>query len=248
MTLTREPRVSVLANLAGKYSVEPAKLLETLKQTAFRGANDSQMMALCIVADQFNLNPFTREIYAFPDKSGGIVPVVGIDGWLRRVNEHPQFDGLEFDVEEGDGDKPYSVSCTIHRKDRTHPTSVTEYYSECHRNTDPWNRSPRRMLRHRALIQAARIAFGFGGSDPDEAEAVQMRDVTPRPEATVNPFQTARVSAPAIEPPQEDVRPRRGRPRKTADDLVLETTAADDPSLPPVQKDSSESVGADSEW
>ena len=39
--------------------------------------------------------PFTKEIYAHPDQHKGIVPVVGVDGWIRIVNEHPQFDGIE---------------------------------------------------------------------------------------------------------------------------------------------------------
>lgn len=241
LTTTTESRRSVLYNLGAKYNVEPAKLLETLKQTAFRGANDSQMMALCIVADQFNLNPFTREIYAFPDKAGGIVPVVGVDGWLRRMNEHPQFDGIEFEFhpEHGEG-KPESCTCTIYRKDREHPTVVTEYYAECHRNTDPWNRSPRRMLRHRVLIQCARIAFGFGGTDPDESEAASMRDVTPqevRHPASGNPFVN---SAPRLESPQPER--KRGRPRKVAEppparDLELEEVADDDPTLPAPEPD-----------
>ena len=36
---------------------------------------DAQMAALLVVANQYNLNPWTKEIYAFPDKSNGIVPV-----------------------------------------------------------------------------------------------------------------------------------------------------------------------------
>jgi hypothetical protein len=35
------------------------------------------------------------------------------------------------------------------------------------------------MLRHKAMIQCARIAFGFGGIfDPDEAERIVERDIT----------------------------------------------------------------------
>ena len=39
---------------------------------------------------------------------------------------------------------------------------------------------PRRMLRHKALIQGARIAFGFSGIyDEDEARDIGMKNVTP---------------------------------------------------------------------
>jgi hypothetical protein len=41
----------------------------------------------------------------------------------------------------------------------------------CFRNTDPWKQWPRRMLRHKAAIQCARVAFGISGvMEPDEAE------------------------------------------------------------------------------
>ena len=143
-------------------------LMETLKQTAFKGqVSDAQMTALMIVANQYGLNPWTKEIYAFPDKNNGIVPVVGVDGWSRIINSHPQFDGIDF---EQDAD---SCTCTIHRKDRGHPIRVTEYMVECKRPAGPWQSHPYRMLRHKALIQCARLAFGFVGIfDQDEAERI----------------------------------------------------------------------------
>ena len=159
---------SVLSNMAARYNVDGSKLTETLKQTVFKGATNEQLMALCIVADQYKLNPFTKEIYAFPDsKTGGIVPVVGIDGWLRIINEHPEYDGME--VECGTD----ACTVTIYRKDRAHATVMTEYLAEVKRNTAPWTSHPMRMLRHKAIIQCARAAFGYTGiKDPDEAERI----------------------------------------------------------------------------
>lgn len=161
---------SLIAKFAGKFGVEPNKMLSTLKATAFKGdVTNEQMMALLIVADQYGLNPWTKEIYAFPDKNNGIVPVVGVDGWSRIINSNPNFDGMSFqDAPDGS-----FIECTIWRKDRTHPISVTEYLSECKRNTGPWGSHPRRMLRHKAMIQCARVAFGYVGIyDEDEAERI----------------------------------------------------------------------------
>lgn len=144
-------------------------LMDTLKATAFKGqVSDAQMTALLIVANQYGLNPWTKEIYAFPDKNNGIVPVVGVDGWARIINNNPQFDGMDF---EQDDEK---CTCNIYRKDRARPTSISEYMSECKRsNIGPWQSHPRRMLRHKAMIQCARLAFGFGGIyDQDEAERI----------------------------------------------------------------------------
>ncbi len=180
---------SVIARLADRFGVDQSKMLECLKSTAFRGGcTNEQLMALCIVSEQYGLNPWTREIYAFPDKQNGIVPVVGVDGWARIINSHPQFDGVEF---EQDSDK---CTCSIYRKDRSHPVQVTEYMAECKRNTGPWGSHPMRMLRHKALIQAARLAFGFTGIyDQDEAERIVSARVGPAAYAKTSPLDSVVV-------------------------------------------------------
>lgn len=186
---------SALAVMAGRYNVEPTKLLETLKGTVFQNATNEELMALVVVANEHGLNPFTREIYAFPKKGGGIQAVVSIDGWIRLMNSHPQFDGIEFAFSDADGD--LACTATIHVKGRSRPVSVTEYKSECERATDPWKTAPRRMLRHKALIQAARVAFGFGLTDEDDAGPVEMRNITPNAD-------TVTLHIPKDEPKQEE--------------------------------------------
>lgn len=162
-------------------SGDAAELVAVLKATAFKGqVSDAQMTALLVVANQYGLNPWTKEIYAFPDKNNGIVPVVGVDGWSRIINSHLQFDGMDFAQDDE------SCTCTIHRKDRSHPIRVTEWMSECKRaNVGPWQSHPKRMLRHKAMIQCARLAFGFVGIyEQDEAERIVNADYTVIPEAS----------------------------------------------------------------
>lgn len=167
-----------------------ADLIGTLKATAFKGqVSDAQMTALLVVANQYALNPWTKEIYAFPDKNNGIVPVVGVDGWSRIINGHPQFDGIEFEQSDE------SCTCIIYRKDRNRPIKVTEYRDECARGTGPWQSHPKRMLRHKAMIQCARLAFGYGGIyDHDEAEriveAVPVKHMGPVEDAAPQPAYT----------------------------------------------------------
>lgn len=180
-------------------------LIETLKATAFKGqVSDAQMTALLVVANQYALNPWTKEIYAFPDKNNGIVPVVGVDGWSRIINSHPQFDGMEFEQDE------QSCTCIIYRKDRGRPIKVTEWMGECKRGTGPWQSHPRRMLRHKAMIQCARLAFGYGGIyDQDEAERIV--------EATeARHMGTAEVVQPAEKPAWPDDKWQETLPRMVA--------------------------------
>lgn len=168
--------VQQASKLAGIFNIpESEDLINVLKATAFKGqVSDAQMTALLIVANQYTLNPWTKEIYAFPDKNNGIVPVVGVDGWSRIINSHPQFDGMDFEQDNE------SCTCIMFRKDRTRPVRVTEYLSECKRPVAPWQSHPKRMLRHKAMIQCARLAFGFVGIyDQDEAERIV--DVNDRP-------------------------------------------------------------------
>ena len=175
--------------LASQFNISgnEAELVATLKATAFKGnVSDAQMTALMLVAGQYQLNPFTKEIYAFPDRNNGIVPVVGVDGWSRIINSHPQFDGMDFEQDNE------SCTCIIYRKDRSHPIKVTEWMSECKRDgVGPWKSHPKRMLRHKAMIQCARLAFGFVGIfDQDEAERISETEAqqarTPQAAAAQN--------------------------------------------------------------
>ncbi len=193
---------SALELMAGRLNVPTPMLRDTLMNTVFKGAKDDEFVALVIVANEYQLNPLTKEIYAFPAKGGGIVPVISVDGWNTIMNRHPMFDGIEFnDIPDADGNL-LAIESVIYRKDRTRPIKVIEYLDECKRSTEPWKMMPARMLRHKALIQGARLAFGFSGIyDQDDAEVgdigpglspgpMPMRDVTPQ--RAPEPRQTAR--------------------------------------------------------
>lgn len=186
---------SLVAKIASRYSVDPDKLMTTLKATCFKLSVDKssgeikqvtneQMMALLIVADQYGLNPFTKEIFAFEDKNKGVVPVVSVDGWSRIINGHKEIDGIEFhfadEMATPNGGKPCPVWCevSIYHKGRSRPTVVREYLDEVYvapRNgyAGPWQTHTKRFLRHKTFIQGGRVAFGFGGIyDEDEAYRV----------------------------------------------------------------------------
>lgn len=168
---SKEPKLSALAVMAERLAIEPQKLHKTLKQTVFKNATDEEMVALVVVANEHKLNPLCREIYAFPGRGGGIVPVISVDGWIRIMNSHPKFNGIHFNTHIDEKGAPVSIACTIWVKGRDNPTVITEFMSECQRNTEPWNQYPHRMLRWKALAQGVRTAFGFAGySDSDDAE------------------------------------------------------------------------------
>jgi len=157
---------------------DPVVFANTLKATVFPSgqATNEQLLAFCAVAKEYKLNPFTKQLFAFPSKGGGVVPMVSVDGWASIINNHPQFNGMNFRYEKDStsGDV-YGITCVIHRKDRAHPTVVTEFLEECKGTSQPWAKSPLRMLRHRAMIQCARLAFSFAGIY-DESEAAEIAE------------------------------------------------------------------------
>lgn len=207
--------------LAARFDLpQSPELYEVLKSTAFKDANDAQLSALLIVAKQYGLNPWTKEIYAFPDKKNGIIPVVSVDGWARIINSNAAFDGMDFNFSEEMVDMPGAscpapawTECVIHRKDRAHPTVIREYLDEVYRAPfqakgqngsyevkGPWQSHPKRFSRHKAMIQCARMAFGFGGIyDQDEAERIVENT---QPAKVIDPS-TGEIKAAAL-PPYSD--------------------------------------------
>lgn len=188
----RPRRMSALESMASRLHINPASLKNTLQATVFRvkdtngnwrSCSDEEFAALIIVADAYKLNPLLKEIYAYPAKGGGIVPLVSVDGWIRIMNDHPQYDGIEFEDLADEKGNLLAIEAVIWRKDRTRPTRLKEYLAECVENTDPWRKKPARMLRHKSLIQCARVAFGFSGiaSEFDLEDGVVVADITPVP-------------------------------------------------------------------
>jgi len=139
---------------------------------------------LLLLAERLGLDPLSNEIYAtevVPEsgKKPRIFFVVGVDGWSKIINAHPQFDGMRFVESAPGGDElPQYFECTIFRKDRKVATSVREYMHEAHTNQGAWLTHPRRMLRHKAMVQCARICFGLSGIyEPDEAQRIEKHGV-----------------------------------------------------------------------
>ena len=170
-----------LVAVANRLEIEPQQLHNVIMRTVMpskQPVTEEQFTTFIAIANEYNLNPLTKEVYAFPGKQGALQIVVSVDGWLRIINTHPQFNGMTFEDRFDDHGNLVSVTCSIYKKDILHPIQVTEYMSECRRDTEPWRKWPARMLRHKSTIQAGRYAFGLSGIvDPDEAERYEEQSV-----------------------------------------------------------------------
>lgn len=220
------PKQKLFERFGERFGVDTDVLVETLKKTCFRQqrqdappVTNEQLVALLIVADQYQLNPFTKEIYAYPDKNGGIVPVVSVDGWIRIIQEHKDYAGMELRMpdeyiqDESKVDAKFKhkkcwewLEVTIHRSNIERPTVIVEFFDEVYRpplwisksNSEgyyvagPWQTHTKRMMRHKAIIQAGRVAFGFGGIyDDDEADRILEREINVTPAGAAPTTHTA---------------------------------------------------------
>jgi phage recombination protein Bet len=185
-------RKSVTETIAARYNMDAGPFEQTVRSTCMPSnvpVTKEQFAAFLLVANEHRLNPLTKEIFAFPAKHGGVIPVVSVDGWARIINENPALNGIEFKYSDQivtmPGAKPCPEWCEVilYRKDRQHPTVVREYLDEVYREATkgpgPWQTHTKRFLRHKTLIQGSRIAFGFAGIyDEDEAHRIIEAEAT----------------------------------------------------------------------
>jgi len=175
---------SIYDKMETAYSIKKELIPNILRETAFKSeredkpATESEMISLLSVAEKYGLNPFIREIFAFRNKKGVLCPIVSVDGWIKIMNSQKDFEGFEFTYSEKMSKIGKSKACfdwievVIHVKDRKYPITAREYLDECYvarSYTSPWDTHTKRMLRHKALSQGIRIAFGVNDvHDQDE--------------------------------------------------------------------------------
>ena len=181
---------SLIKKLAEKYDIEAGKFYNAIVSTVFPAGkakqgeearpgkglppSEAMVMTFLIVCNQYDLNPFLREIYPFVDGEGNLKIIVGVDGWIKTALRQPEYDGHEFSEHiDADGNL-FAVTCAVYRKNSSRPIKMVEYMKECKMGTKPWEQWPHRMLHHKAFIQACRYAFGMGEiMDDDELDRIR---------------------------------------------------------------------------
>ena len=164
-----------------RSGMSPESFVQALSQTSLSQLpvwSEVDLETLLLAAERHGLSPLGREMFlvrAGDQLTDPPLVVVGVDGWSKVLNSHKKFAGMQFlESQELVDGLPAWIECTIHRWDRRVPTRVREYLAEDRGNSLPWLTHPRRMLRHKALVQCARLAFGLVGVyDHDEAQRIR---------------------------------------------------------------------------
>lgn len=196
--------VGIIERSVTRSGLPYGDFVKHLTQTAFSSLcvwSESDLCRLLLAAERLGLDPLNGEIYAMQssdDPMSASLLVISVNGWARILNANTLFDGMDFqEAPEMTDGIPNWISCTIHRKDRNFPTTVREYLCEVKGENGAWLTHPRRMLRHKAMIQCARVSFGLVGLyDHDEA-------------ARIRQAQSAQnLQNPPISPTRTNIRPR----------------------------------------
>lgn len=174
--------------LATFLGIEKGMMLETLKAQCFKNkrpdeVSDAQLAAFISTANALQVNPLLPGfLYAYPERNGGITPILGPDGVMKKLDEMivaGKLKGYKCDVKMGTDGKPESATAIIHRAEGQIPAEYTAYYSEWSVTSNPnWQARPRHMIWVRAIKQAARQVIHGLPMDADEYEIAQMQNVT----------------------------------------------------------------------
>lgn len=164
--------------------------LQLIKSMFAIGADDNEFKLLIYMSKKYRLDILTKQIWCvkFAGKPAQIYS--GRDGFLEVAQGYSVFDGMEtilqivnepFKVTYWDKetkkqgtfgrDFQYAATCTVYRKDRSHPISVMVYESEYTTGRNLWVTKPRTMIGKVAESQCLRKSFSISGLySPEEME------------------------------------------------------------------------------
>lgn len=154
------------------------KTIETLKATVALGATDEEFRMFAEICKATGLNPFKKEIWFIKTKGytkndgtqvpGKVQIMTGIMGYLSIANSHPQFDGMECEIERDKEGKPLRAIAKVWRKDRKFPSVGEAMWSEYYQKGQEykgqykpsvWDQKPSIMISKVAKSIALREAF-----------------------------------------------------------------------------------------
>lgn len=216
--------VTSSTKLASFLGMEKGMMIDTIKAQCFKGKRpdeitDEQLAAFISVASVLELNPLIPGfLYAYPERNGGITPIVGPDGTFKKLSE---LKGVSYTCDvfpEDPAVKPTHAVALIYVEGKDQPHKYVARFNEWNVANNPnWQTRPAHMLWLRAIKQCARQVIHGLPMDEDERHIAQMHNVTGTGEDV----------------PAADATPRKDPPKRSTrgvsavtENVKAETTAA----------------------
>ena len=186
-----EQNNNAIINVEEYKQIATQWLTSTGNLQKFTENEKAQFIDMCCA---FGLNPIKREIYGIKYKGKNGFPdtfniVLGYEVYLKRAERTGQLDGYNVEVKKLGEDMV--ATCTVYRKDWTHPFIHSVLLSEYHQHNKMWNEKPVTMIKKVAIEQSFRMCFPdeMGGlpygmeelpsEDLSSAPSPNVKDVTP---------------------------------------------------------------------
>jgi len=166
-----------------------SKELKLVKEITAKNCNTTEFKLLLFMAQQYDLNPLKKEIFAIKYQNHPAMIMVSRDGFLNIAHKSGKFGAMkttfEFETKKNrlgnDVEVPKSATCRIWRKDFDKPFEVTVYAKEYMDWSKPiWKAKPATMLGKVAESQCLRRAFNISGmyepSEMDNSGLTEKKD------------------------------------------------------------------------
>lgn len=165
---------------------------QSLIRALYPNAKREELVKLWYLSQQYGLDPIKNEIYMI-GYGGKSSYLIGIGGYLKIANNHPDFDGLESDavyqgdklirredrsifIEYGeahmnfDHSKLVGAYCNVFRKGRNIAASAFVAWKDYSKPVEMWKKFPNAMIIKTAESIAIKRAFVITGIGKDEDE------------------------------------------------------------------------------
>lgn len=144
--------------------------VKLIKELCAKDCTMSEFKLLLHLANAYELDPLSRQIWAVKYGNEAARIFAGRDGFLAFAHRSGQFDGIESGIKKDEDNKLIGWA-SVFRKDISRPFSVEVYEDEYNTHRGVWAQKPRTMLQKVAEVQALRKAFSITGLySPEEID------------------------------------------------------------------------------
>lgn len=159
----------------------PPEVVAIVKNTVAKGTTDTELAFFLSICKSVNLNPLNKEIWCYKDSKGNLLSFAGRDGFLKRAQESPLWNGMtsfvvysndffEMDVAKGiiqhkpnfkDRGSILGAYAIVKPKGAEFPTIEWADFATYNKGYNTWKADPAAMIVKVAESHSLKKAFGI---------------------------------------------------------------------------------------